>query len=884
MSTPAELYSVSISLTFCYRALVWYTIGTIILRCPKELSDLSEESPRLCKPYLQFHSFASPYVQPYYATHIEPHLERVQPYIDYANDKFVRPASSFAESNYNKYGAPLVENAQTKGKEQWDKVVVPQLTLARGAAGKQYDAILAPHVQKVDGLVRPYYTRVATSAQDFWELELQPAYKIGSPYVRKAYDGAERFALEVVVPYSQWANGLLWTSMNRHVLPTLQVLYGENVEPQIMRIKQRLGRYRDEKKVEAAVNSAESSTTTSTSSSTESTLSSTTSTSTVASTVASSTIESFTEASVAPAQSASAAELFGKDLDLWELQVQKAVEEGTEHLKERIADICSEQTAHQVRSVGDSLVIQLEELESHSSNKLRKAIQSTASDLPEDVTEEDVTKAHKDIEAKLRAAGKQLREKAEQIRAWRKNFDIETTDLVEAAANSTLETVDNIRDLRLHDIGRRWASHDGITHRDWARYNQLKKTSGHWRDSIVDLVTKNDDLSAARASAAEVEERAMAVVVDAANELARLKGVALWKFRARDDSDDFENKMLPPIMAKVKEQAAEAVSGISEAIMGSSTQGTVESATSQASSFISEASEAVVESFVAASEALSASADPILSAASSVSKSILKSSISSAASAASVLSEKILGSASDAAHELPSEVSKSVVSASSSILSGDASIVHETASSLSSVAADMQSRGAEEVESIKSEASKSAEAEASAASESVISIGASASSFDTDVPISAASSIADAVISSVSSLEEEVTSLAGEEASVVSSKVASATSRVFAGAMAQAVPEQKPVFDEPLDAEDEEGFFDDLLSSGWQELTSMTKAVEEAIYGKTASGAQASATRVASDIYQSALDAASSIFYGAKPTGNSAARFASEKYDDAVSA
>ena len=493
---------------------IWYSVVTILLQCPRDISDLTDTSPRICKPYLQLQSLATPYVQPYYHAYLEPHVAKVQPYVNQANTKFVQPAATFAQTNYVKYGSPQVTRAQKVAKKQWTKHVVPQLTSVRNKAFDQYSATLGPHIKKVDDVVRPYYTGITTSASDLWELEIRPAYKLVSPYFQKVYIAIEKFVVNILVPNATRAGDAVWTGLHRHVFPTLKVLYGENVEPQIMRIKQRLGRYRDEKKIEAAVSSlALSSTSSPTFASTSTTKSSsrvsvaTTTTSTSSTAISSSTVQSSsivqssstvqttsaatsssTVQPAAPSPKKGPSELFADAHGLWERQVSRAVEQGAEHLQERISDICNEQIAHQVKNVGDALLIQLEEAEKHAVSGLKKAIQTSVSSLPEDATSEDVTEASKEFDNKVREAGNEVREKAKQIRTWRKQFDIETTDLVEAAANSTLETIDNIRELRLQDIGRRWASHDDLSHKDWSKYNHLKRTSSQWRDSIVEIV------------------------------------------------------------------------------------------------------------------------------------------------------------------------------------------------------------------------------------------------------------------------------------------------------------------------------------------------------------------------------------------------------------
>ena len=64
---------------------------------------------------------------------------------------------------------------------------------------------------------------------------------------------ATDFTRNTAIPYSKWA----WTTgvvfVDRIIWPKLRILYGENVEPQLVRIGERLGRYRDGKKLMAVV-------------------------------------------------------------------------------------------------------------------------------------------------------------------------------------------------------------------------------------------------------------------------------------------------------------------------------------------------------------------------------------------------------------------------------------------------------------------------------------------------------------------------------------------------------------------------------------------------------------------------------------------------------
>lgn len=84
----------------------------------------------------------------------------------------------------------------------------------------------------------------------------------------------------------------------------------------------------------------------------------------------------------------------------------------------------------------------------------------------------------------------------------------------------------------------------------------------------------------------------------------------------------------------------------------------------------------------------------------------------------------------------------------------------------------------------------------------------------------------------------------------------------------------------------DDNFVDAAINSAKAEVSSLTKAVEEAIRGKpTPDSPYASATSVASDVYQSAITAASRALYAEEPTGTAkVAKVAGERYNDAVKA
>jgi hypothetical protein len=75
--------------------------------------------------------------------------------------------------------------------------------------------------------------------------------------MRQAYDAVYKFTINIGIPYAQWAWQTSWAFVERTLWPKMRILYGENVEPQLVRIGERLGRYRDGKNIQAAVDEAE---------------------------------------------------------------------------------------------------------------------------------------------------------------------------------------------------------------------------------------------------------------------------------------------------------------------------------------------------------------------------------------------------------------------------------------------------------------------------------------------------------------------------------------------------------------------------------------------------------------------------------------------------
>jgi hypothetical protein len=232
-----------------YRLLTWYSIITILFRCPSTADLLTDSSPKICKPYFQVRSAVVPHLEPYYDAYAAPYVDAARPYYDTLDNRVIAPATALGM----KYGAPRVAQAQAFGQAQWEKTVQPQVLKYQGIVKGKYGETLAPHLDKAYTAAAPYYDIAKTNALQTYYEHILPAYTAVQPYALQGYGLAMDFTVNTAIPYSKWA----WTTagifLDRTVFPKLRILYGENVEPQLVRIGERLGRYRDGKKIQAVV-------------------------------------------------------------------------------------------------------------------------------------------------------------------------------------------------------------------------------------------------------------------------------------------------------------------------------------------------------------------------------------------------------------------------------------------------------------------------------------------------------------------------------------------------------------------------------------------------------------------------------------------------------
>lgn len=229
--------------------LTWYTIISVIFRCPATVDLVTDTTPKICKPYFQIRDTIKPHLAPYYDTYAAPYVNKAFPYYEILDNKVITPATVYGK----KYGGPRVAQAQAYGQAQWEKAIQPEVTRLSNVAKLQYAKTLGPHVDKAVAATGPYYTIARDNALQTYYGSILPTYNMLQPYAIQAYGYGNDFAVNTGIPYTKWAWASGMVFLDRKVWPRLRILYGENVEPQLVRIGERLGRYRDGKRLQAAV-------------------------------------------------------------------------------------------------------------------------------------------------------------------------------------------------------------------------------------------------------------------------------------------------------------------------------------------------------------------------------------------------------------------------------------------------------------------------------------------------------------------------------------------------------------------------------------------------------------------------------------------------------
>jgi hypothetical protein len=185
-----------------------------------------------------------PHVQPYYDHYAAPYVEIARPYYDTVDSKVWQPTRAYAVQ----YGAPWVEKAQAHTQALWEKNGQPQLIKYQALARAHYDQSVGPYVNQAGEKLSPYYDIARTNGLQMYYEYLQPGYEFVHPYAIRGYDAASNFTTKTALPTAYWTWNKTYAFLDSNVWPHIRAVYVQNVEPQLVRIGERLGRYKTKTK------------------------------------------------------------------------------------------------------------------------------------------------------------------------------------------------------------------------------------------------------------------------------------------------------------------------------------------------------------------------------------------------------------------------------------------------------------------------------------------------------------------------------------------------------------------------------------------------------------------------------------------------------------
>lgn len=198
-------------------------------------------------------SYVEPRILPYYNTYAGPYVDITRPYVSAVNEHVYAPAANLARERFDKYGAPAWDQARAYGEEHWEAQVVPRLQLAQDSVTGIYTSNVDPYVQHVVLVASPYYKKASDAVAFTYGNYVIPLYAQSSPFIGKTYTSGQEILATQVLPYAHgsWSSVVYFATSE--LWPKVTGLYSQNVEPQLVKIGERLASYREGKRLRASV-------------------------------------------------------------------------------------------------------------------------------------------------------------------------------------------------------------------------------------------------------------------------------------------------------------------------------------------------------------------------------------------------------------------------------------------------------------------------------------------------------------------------------------------------------------------------------------------------------------------------------------------------------
>ncbi|WEW57841.1 hypothetical protein PRK78_003308 [Emydomyces testavorans] len=447
---------------------------------------------------------------------------------------------------YHIYGAPRIEQGLQYAEKEWDVLVSPQLRSFKTSLVGFYNSSVEPHAKYTGSIIRPLYKSALGQVINLRDSYLVPAHARLKPIIDKIYVAVHEFLVKIAIPHSRKGWSSLSLFLNGTLRPRMAGLYFENVEPQLVRIGAKLASYREGRKLKRLRKEVESSTTSS------STASVPIITSTVSETTGSKAEDTAPATTSLSSKREQAQKQIAHDLKTWQEKFAVAADKGCDELEREVVAILETVRKSGAIEKGEKLVSELETVSQQELKSLKTEINDIVRALPENASTEDEVAAQDALVRALRSSGLAIREQAHSLRKWFNDYDNGLVQRVSTILASTLDVLDDIRDLGLQEIGMRWAWMDGVTYKDWAKFHALKKRFLEWHDEVRNVGMQHEGFLEVRAIGDDIISRGMVIAEKAAKELLDLKEVGIWKIQAGDSSSNFEINVIDRAKTRAK--------------------------------------------------------------------------------------------------------------------------------------------------------------------------------------------------------------------------------------------------------------------------------------------------------------------------------------------
>ncbi|EZG04652.1 hypothetical protein H106_05546 [Trichophyton rubrum CBS 735.88] len=514
------------------RLFVWYSIFIALFRCPSSLSELDDESPRICQPYIIAKTRLEPYISPYYHKYAAEHVEHIKPYTQSAYktaEKLYIPTAQFSKTIYQGHVSIYVEQAMELAKSQWNQKVSPHTDPLQAQVIEYYTTSISPHIKSAQSIVIPYFWVAAEYSVHINNNYVIPAYIRARPAIHRVCATIYDFVVTTLAPYIQEAWSAAVVFLNGTVRPHIRTLYSENVEPQLVKIGEKLASYREGRTIQQVNIETASSVVHEYTAARSSTRSSVESRDTRVSSVAPPATSKLTPTQ----QTALAREKISTDLKAWKERTTNLASKGLEHVRTQVRQVV-EDVARQEKPSGEDMLARLESVANEQLYTLTQDLYSIIQAIPEEYTQEDEERAQDAFLQRLRESSHAIRGMAHSLRLWFNKYQETLTDVVTQTINTTLDVLENARELGLQEIGMRWTAIDGVTYKDWKSYYELKSDLGEWKNDIRQAGLQHDSFVLAKDDGENIVARGMDIALDAARQLAEIRSIGKLKIEAGD--------------------------------------------------------------------------------------------------------------------------------------------------------------------------------------------------------------------------------------------------------------------------------------------------------------------------------------------------------------